>query len=140
MDTGDDSGRDDMYFIYEEPWFLRRSDFSSLKLFLYATSWAHCIFLGATDEDEEEEIPTESYVSELKACIQNNAEGYKTVVLKTRNSIPVKFKSGHHIVLSRHSLEQDGLRKFSMRIHKLERGSIVILEPPRIPADIEAGL
>ena len=136
MDDDEEAEREDKYFIYHEPWFLRRSEFASFKLFLYAASWARSIFLGLNAEEEEEETEMVSHVSGVTCWIQRNKDNCKEVVLRTSGVIPLSFRSGRHIVLSRHSPDEDGLWKYSMRIQKIVGRDIVSLEPPRIPDDI----
>eukprot|EP00973_Karenia_brevis_P043168 5978959-Karenia_brevis.AAC.1 len=128
--------------VYWDEWELKREHFKNLALFQYAHLWCQVIMACMLEEnviqDGEDEYVIR-YLSGASCVASINHHGHRVLDFSWDSSTraPTCFASGRQIVLSRTAPDIDGCMKSTMKIHEIGSGRIRVLEPSRVPDDLE---
>ena len=121
------------YSVYHYYWRLRRTDFASLKLYVYASLWAFLINSGLMSKDSSDESET-CFATDVTCTEALDNKGRALLILKTPHDLPQCFKGGARILWSLTDPDLDGFHKCTMTIDSRQGRTIWIMEPDRVPA------
>jgi hypothetical protein len=140
MEAGD--SEEEAVQVFDRPWSIRRVDFSSLKLYMYAHIWIGAIiadFCRESTSDEADFQPTEKCIHGAACRSHRDEHGILECIFSFQGPKPSNFVRGKQFILSRVAPDVDGLYKYLMRIETVTESTLLVVAPRRVPADVDEG-
>jgi len=140
MEAGDPE--EEAVEVFGSAWSIRRVDFSSLKLYMYAHIWIGAViadFCRESTSDEADFQPTAACINGAACRNHRDPDGILECIFSFAGPKPPSFVRGKQFILSHVAPDVDGLYKYVMRIDSVTESTLLAVAPRRVPADVDEG-